>query len=217
MPPSGFSESNEMEQRGAAPPTGSQPLWPWLAVLALLGALLIWRFGGLAREGAGQAGGAHSAVGKSVTELSLAPLTGEPPPASLASLDGKVTLINFWGPWCGPCNLEFPHLLELVEHFRGNADFQFISVSSNYDPHDTQGLAASTEEFLKQKNATIGVYSDPGGETQMALIQAGQIEAFGYPATVLVDRQRVIRGLWIGYQPGDERDVRRAVQAVLSP
>ena len=217
MPPSGFSESNEMDQRGAAPATDSWPLWPWLAVVALMGALLVLRFGGMPREGAGQTGAAHSAVGKTVTELSLAPLTGDPPPASLASLDGKVTLINYWGPWCGPCNLEFPHLLELVEHFRSNGDFQFISVSSNYDPHDTQGLASSTEEFLKRKNATIGTYSDPGGETQMALIQAGQIEGFGYPATVLVDRQRVIRGLWIGYRPGDERDVRRAVQAVLSP
>lgn len=217
MPPADFFESNEMEQRVAAPATGARPLWPWLAVLALLGALLIWRFGGTAREGAGHTGAAHPAVGKMVTELSLAPLTGDPPPASLDSLDGKVTLINFWGPWCGPCNLEFPHLLELVEHFRSNGDFQFISVSSNQDPRDTQGLASSTEEFLKRKNATIGTYSDPGGKTQMALVQAGQIEAFGYPTTVLVDGQRVIRGLWIGYQPGDERDMQRAVQALLSP
>src|SRR5688500_16565991 len=149
MPPSAFSESNEMEQRLSPPSPAARPLWPWFLILTALAILLLWR---LSRPAPSTNDGPnHPGVGSAVTEFSLAPLTGDPPPVELASLDGKLTLINFWGPWCGPCDLEFPHLLELAEHFRPHPEFQFLSVSYNPDPFDTSGLAQSTSEFLRQK------------------------------------------------------------------
>ena len=30
---------------------------------------------------------------------------------------GKVTVINFWGVWCGPCVNELPHLEEIAENY----------------------------------------------------------------------------------------------------
>jgi cytochrome c biogenesis protein CcmG, thiol:disulfide interchange protein DsbE len=184
-------------------------------MLLALAVLLVLRFSRPVSEPEADNGESHSAVGTALTELSLTPLTGDPPPVELSNLDGKITLINFWGPWCGPCNLEFPHLMELVEHFRTHDDFQFLSVSVNPSPHDTAGLAESTSQFLRQKKANLGTYFDPGGKTQIALIQAARIEEFGYPATLLVDDKRVVRGLWLGYRAGDERQVRQAVQALL--
>ena len=41
-----------------------------------------------------------------------------------------MTLVNFWGPWCPACGIEFPHLVELEEHFRTDPNFQFLSVST---------------------------------------------------------------------------------------
>ena len=34
---------------------------------------------------------------------------------------GKVTVINFWGTWCGPCKAELPYFDEVAEQYAGKA------------------------------------------------------------------------------------------------
>ena len=42
---------------------------------------------------------------------------------------GKVTYIDFWATWCGPCCAEIPYVEKLVEKFGTNPDIEFISIS----------------------------------------------------------------------------------------
>jgi thiol-disulfide isomerase/thioredoxin len=48
---------------------------------------------------------------------------------SLSSADwrGKVTIVNFWATWCGPCRAEIPELVALQEKYRDR--LQIIGVS----------------------------------------------------------------------------------------
>jgi thiol-disulfide isomerase/thioredoxin len=215
MSESGFSESNKFERPlpPARPPLA--PLWPWLLILAALGIVLAWR--GFARtavepEGLGRK---HPAAGNKLPELTLVPLTGDPQPVALSDLEGKVTLLNFWGPWCTFCEVEFPHLIELEQHFRANPDFQFFSISTNPDPFDTQGLAQETAAFLKRHHAEFPTYHDPAAKSQIALVKSASVDNYGYPATLVIDRDLTIRGLWIGYRSGDERSVRQTIEDTL--
>jgi thiol-disulfide isomerase/thioredoxin len=55
-------------------------------------------------------------------------------PVSLASLRGKVVLVNFWATWCGPCRAEIPDLVALQEKYRDQ--LQVIGVSQDEVPVD---------------------------------------------------------------------------------
>jgi thiol-disulfide isomerase/thioredoxin len=61
---------------------------------------------------------ARKMVGKPAPELEATDLdTGRP--VRLADFRGKVVVLDFWGYWCGVCNLNMPHLVELQRKFAG--------------------------------------------------------------------------------------------------
>ncbi len=49
---------------------------------------------------------------------------------TLASLKGKVVLVDVWATWCGPCIAEIPSLKKLEEEMKGK-DVQIISLSTD--------------------------------------------------------------------------------------
>lgn len=209
----GFRESSESERQFMSPERAGWPIWPW--ILLLVGSVVVIVVRSYMPPPAEPRGETHAAVGQKITSFQLQPLTGDSRPVSEADLADKVTLVNFWGPWCSACAVEFPHLVELEAHFRSRPGFQFFSVSSNYDPTDDAGLEKNTAELLKVYGAEFPAYRDPGGNTVISLARGAQLKDFGFPCTVLLGKGGVIRGLWIGYIPGDEDSVRVAIEKAL--
>ena len=204
-----------MEDKPVQPRASSAYFWLFLGV-ALVVALIL-RFWFRPAE-SGRAGTDHPAVGRQVTFLSLKPLTGKAEAVSPADLNGKVTLINYWGPWCGPCRIEFPHLYELRQSMRNHVAAQFISVScSGYEgPEDnSRSDIQATEEFLREQNAQMPTYYDPFYKSRRHLVEMAELGSFSYPTTVILDGSGTIRGLWQGYQPGDELAMHRLMKELV--
>ena len=158
----------------------------------------------------------HPAVGHRLERLHLEPLIGTDQPLSLGDLAGKVTLINVWGTWCGPCIIEFPHLKELAEHFRSEPDFRFVSISSSGGPGpDDADLAANTEAFLREQQADFPAYADPLRETCNEIARVAGVAGVPYPTTLILGRDGKVRALWFGYRDGLTTEMRDVIDAAL--
>ena len=76
---------------------------------------------------------------------------------------GKVSVIDFWASWCGPCRAEIPNLIKAYEQYKDKG-FMVLGVAVNDKPEDTlkaiekdgitypqilnsEGIAASTYGF----------------------------------------------------------------------
>ncbi len=97
---------------------------------------------------------------------------------------GKVTVINFWGTWCGPCVAELPHFDEVAAAYEGRVSV--VAVHSNYKG-DT-----ALEFIEKNYPDTAMLFAqdiDDGGNGAYYTGLGGMSD---FPMTIIVDRAGVI-------------------------
>jgi len=79
---------------------------------------------------------------------------------SLAKLRGKVVLLTFWFPGCGPCRAEFPHFEAVMQQFRQkDVVYLGINVLRDQDEYVLPFMAKTQYSFLPLKStpdANIG-------------------------------------------------------------
>jgi thiol-disulfide isomerase/thioredoxin len=187
-----------------------------LLAILIVGAIvivLVW----LIKQQGGFASKEDPGLGTELERVALAPLVGEGGAISSADLEGKVTLINFWGTWCQPCMIEFPHLVAMNERLSKHSDFQFVPVACAPDVGQEFGdrLRTETEDYLKRSKYSVLVYSDPGGTTRRSVLNRVGGQTFYFPTSVLLDRQGVIRGLWPHYKEGLEEEMEAQINELL--
>lgn len=60
--------------------------------------------------------------------------------------EGNNIIVHFWATWCGPCEKEFPEIVELTEKVKQRKDIQFLFITVNDQEKDVK-------KFLKKYNA----------------------------------------------------------------
>jgi cytochrome c biogenesis protein CcmG/thiol:disulfide interchange protein DsbE len=204
-----------MNQEANVPPSPRSIPWLWV-VLAVAAGLLTLRLTFMTPVGH-ESGRQHPGVGQKMPPLSLQPLTFEGDAVSLDDLKGKVVVVNFWGTWCPPCRMELPHVAELADHYADDNRCRVLAVSCGADTSDPVSslpdLQSETAQTLASAHLHLPAYADPEARTRRALQES--IGFGGYPTTLVLDRDGVIRGLWTGYAPGDEKDVAELVESLL--
>ena len=133
-------------------------------------------------------GGDTDLVGKPVPAFTAKDSNGQV--IDSAGFKGKVTLINFFASWCGPCKKEFPELVNLYKEHKAKG-FQIVGIGG--DKEDGKSL-----EFAKGFEATWGIISDPESEL------SGKFNVYSMPSTFIVDRQGVVRFFDTGFKPEEQ-------------
>jgi thiol-disulfide isomerase/thioredoxin len=116
---------------------------------------------------------------------------------SLAELEGKVVLVNFWATWCAPCRKEMP-LLSRMQRTYGERDFVVLYLSLEE--------AAVLDRFLASHS-----FDGTHGRLQRAadFYDAGKY----YPLSYLIGRQGQVEERWSG-RP-NEKWLDDAIRAAL--
>lgn len=109
--------------------------------------------------------------------FSLTDITGKT--WTLASLKGKVVLVNFWATWCPPCRKEMPDLQILQDRFKEKG-FVILSISDED--------ASKVNPFIAEHRYTWPILLDPGRKVN------DLYHVQGIPKSFLYDR----RGKLIG-------------------
>ena len=156
----------------------------------------------------------HPAVGRQLPVVRLLPLTGSSPAVTSEALSGRVVLLHFWGTWCAPCRMEFPHLAELYERLRSHPGFLLLAVSCGQGRHeDLESLREDTAAFLESVGHELPTYADPEGRTRRAFSEvAGSLV---FPTTAVIDAQGTIRGVWLGFNPSFPNQIEALVRRLL--
>jgi len=155
----------------------------------------------------------HPAVGRHVGPLPIIAiadvLEGRANASGPPRLEGRITLLNFWGTWCPPCRRELPGLVRLAGRLANEPRFQLIAVSCGSG--DTDEIAVETRDFLARQQFAppleAWAFADGLGGTVFS--QAYGLRAF--PTTYLVGPDGRVRRVWEGYRPRDEAEMAAAI------
>ncbi len=101
---------------------------------------------------------------------------------------GKVILLNFWATWCGPCQIELPHLVEYQRRY-GRHGLQVIGVGL-----DRPDKLENVVRTLDIPYPVLHISSRQGGRL---LRQWGNSQGV-LPYTVVIDRSGSIVFTHIG-------------------
>jgi cytochrome c biogenesis protein CcmG, thiol:disulfide interchange protein DsbE len=157
-----------------------------------------------------------TAVGQPLPGLDLQPLVNTDQSLDGRELSGKITLLHFWGTWCGPCQVEYPEFDALAAKYLDHPEVMIVSVSSSPGlENDVPALKSKTTEFLANFQTPIPTYADSVAMTRSSIGLLLPGGTFSYPTTLLVDRQGTIVEALVGSLPGDMERLSKKIQDML--
>lgn len=179
----------------AEPITPNERSRTWVVTL-LFSALMVVAAAGTTRAVRRARDTVHPlSIGDVVPALSLLGVDGKPTPSPVFA--DKVSVIDFWATWCGPCRATLPMYERVAAAHDG---VQLVSI--NTEANDLQAVRA----FITEAGLTAKVYVDAGPTQE-------RFQVSGLPTTLIVDRSGKIVHAHLG--PIPEADLTRELEQLL--
>lgn len=108
---------------------------------------------------------------------------------ALTSLRGKVVVLNFWGPWCGPCRVETPEFDQVARATKAQG-VEFVGIAVK----DTEPAVAS---FLEKNDISFPSLFDRQGKSVQRF---RDLRVAGFPFTIVIDKQGRVAAVYVTAQ-----------------
>lgn len=146
------------------------------------------------RAGAREGTAAGPGTGRPAPEIVVERMDGGS--LSVASLRGKVVLLDVWASWCAPCIKELPMLDDMARRLRSKG-VEIVAVSVDQE-------RANVIQFLEsQPHWTLTVAHDPRGAI------ADTLQPEKMPTSYTIDRAGIVRYVNEGFEPADAPSLER--------
>ncbi|HEX8127967.1 MAG TPA: TlpA disulfide reductase family protein [Pyrinomonadaceae bacterium] len=134
-------------------------------------------------------------------------------PATLASLRGRVVLLDFWALWCTPCHAALPHIAEWQEKYEKRG----LSVVALTEYRNTvNGRRVRTPQEVGELRSFKRAARLPFGFA--VADSTATADAYGVttiPVAVLIDRRGVVRFLNVGAHDTDIEELHQMIVRLL--
>jgi thiol-disulfide isomerase/thioredoxin len=117
-------------------------------------------------------------------EFTLTGLQGDK--LAMASLKGKVVVLDFWATWCGPCRVQHPLYEKVKQRFKGRSDVVFLSINTD----ETRGMVP---DFVEENGWDKRIYFEDG--------LGAALRISSIPTTVLINKRGEIHSRMNGFIP----------------
>ena len=142
----------------------------------------------------------HAAdVGQALPVASVPGADGAPVP--LYDGKAKLTYVDFWASWCGPCRQSFPWMNRMQEKY-GAQGLRIVAV--NLDANRNDAL-----NFLKEVPAKVSLAFDGKGDS------ARRVGVRAMPSSVLLGPDGRVLAQHAGFRAEDEAELEARIAAAL--
>jgi thiol-disulfide isomerase/thioredoxin len=121
---------------------------------------------------------------------------------TLASLKGKVVLLDFWATWCGPCKAAMP------------------SIQKIHDDYKDKGVAVLGVNTWEKKEDGAKKYMESKGFNYGCLLKGDDLATAygvtGIPTLVVIGKDGKVALVEVGMGPNGADGLRKAIDAALA-
>jgi len=128
---------------------------------------------------------------------------------SLASLKGKVVLVNFWATWCEPCQVEIPWMIGFQKKY-ADKGFTLLGVAMDEEGKSVVDPYVQKTQFDVDGHPSTMNYPIVLGNDDLADKFGGLL---GLPTTYVISRDGKIVKRYIGL--ATESDLDKIIQSLL--
>lgn len=129
-----------------------------------------------------------------VIDFSMTDIEGKTIAVNSEFVKHKITIIDFWASWCGPCRREMPNLVRLYAEYKGRGlGIVGVSLDENEDDwrtavkdmgmtwmqlSDLQGWGNHAAQMYGIESIPFTIVVDDGGKALSAGLRGDDLEAF---------------------------------------